>query len=186
MAIPYLGGKWEQITREERYFCAEFFYEIRKDLLDGKRFLLYLKENGIEINLNEDWEAGFEVCFYRDFLKYHGFSGEKAKRFSLKRTFDIVLFSESTFIIIEAKAFEGFDNNQLPSFDSDRDDVKRAISYTGTPPKIYILALTSKHYSMKPETKAHFDLTLNWGDLERIYKNPIFQTADSLKVTTYK
>jgi len=187
MAISYLTEKWEEITRDERYFCAELFYEIKKDLIGKKRFLRFLKEKDkkrrIEASVSEKWDIGYEVCFYRDFLRHNGISREKTKAFSPKRTFDLVLFAESAFIIIEAKAFEGFDNEQLNSFDKDKRDVNKAIGlvHKGRIPKVYVLALTSADYKMKAETKAHFDLTITWNDLWEVYRNPIFKTADSLK-----
>ena len=34
-----LGKPWAEITREERYFCAELFFEVRKDIKKFIRFL---------------------------------------------------------------------------------------------------------------------------------------------------
>jgi len=181
MPISYLNKKWEEITREERYFCAELFYEIKNDLQKDKEFLKHLKKEGLKIDLAQEWDVGFEVCFYRDFLWNPKVSGGRESGFSLKRTFDLVLFSESAFIIIEAKAFEGFVNKQLSSFDEDRNDVRKAIELMGKKsPQIYILALASSNYikNMKEDTKKHFDLVIGWDEMTRLFKNTVFQRAN--------
>lgn len=105
-----LGKTWLEITREERYFCAELFFEIRKDI---NKFIWFLNEQ-TELNLNEDqnWEIGYEVCFYRDLL-YSKKIKVRETLFPAKRTFDLCLFSKSQMIIIEAKAQEKFEEEQL-------------------------------------------------------------------------
>jgi hypothetical protein len=61
-----LGKPWSEITREEIYFCAELFFEIRKGV---KKFIQFLNINpSFNLNKDEEWEVGFEVCFYRDYL----------------------------------------------------------------------------------------------------------------------
>ena len=69
MAINYLEKySWSQITREERYFCAHLFFLIRNDL---RKFLEWFKTNHYkEMKLDKQWEVGYEVCFYRDYV-YH-------------------------------------------------------------------------------------------------------------------
>jgi hypothetical protein len=77
-----------------------------------------------------DWEVGYEVCFYRDILKLYG-HGVKEKMEDLiakigpnavnliKRTFDLVLFSSDTIVIIEAKSAEGLTTEQFKEFKID-------------------------------------------------------------------
>lgn len=85
-----LGKPWLEITREERYFCAELFFEIRND---PKRFINFLNKNKIlEFNPDQDWEIGYEVCFYRDLLYSDRKRVRKYEKYPTKRTFDLCLF----------------------------------------------------------------------------------------------
>ena len=110
MGLTYLNGNsWAQVSREERFFCAQLFNLIQSD--DIKGFIQYLNSNH-SLSLDEcaNWEIAYEVCFYRDLWQHRRRSGTL---FSPKRTFDLCLFSDSAIIVIEAKAHQEFDANQL-------------------------------------------------------------------------
>ena len=85
MGFDYLKGLyWRDVTRDERYFCAELFFEIKKDV---PAFVKWLQQNKVvDINANElqaQWEIGYEVCFYRDYIiKY----GDENGNTSIKKT----------------------------------------------------------------------------------------------------
>ena len=76
---------------------------------------------GISLPLDAAWEPAYEACFYRDLWYLKGRAGPL---FSPKRTFDLCLFSEQAILIVEAKAQQSFDRDQLSSFAADRDKVK--------------------------------------------------------------
>ena len=133
MGFSYLENKqWLDITRDERFFCAHLYFEMNKNLTP---FLELIAKNGV-IN-GEDakpdlWEVGYEVCFYRDYIKKVGFEntneiGKTPFHDLRKRTFDLCLFSEKCIIIIEAKAHQGFDNNQMKYFDEDLIQIKKLL-----------------------------------------------------------
>ena len=110
MGLPYLKNKkWSQVTRDERFFCAHLYNLILKRGIP--EFLSFIN-NTYKTDLTEScyWEIGYEVCFYRDLWHLHG---RKTELYSPKRTFDLCLFSEKTIVIIEAKADQQFDLNQL-------------------------------------------------------------------------
>ena len=114
--MEYLNGKtWDEITREERFFCAELFYELKKN---PKPFLDICK-----LNSNQKYEIGFEVCFYCDILK--AYEMENNEYFSPKRTFDLVLFSDEKIHIFEAKSHQGFKNEQLKDIIKDPDEIRK-------------------------------------------------------------
>ena len=75
MSYVYLSNqKWEDITREERFFCSELFIELRRDIVKFLNILLekkVIEENEVDETL---WELGYEVCFYRDFIYKFGYA----------------------------------------------------------------------------------------------------------------
>lgn len=176
MALSYLNNKkWSQITREERVFC----FELYNALIDApKPFLNHLSEKELK-----NVEFGIEVCFYRDLL--HELQKNKQEsKLPLKRTFDLVLFSETEIIIIEAKASQGFNKKQLASFEQ---DVKEHLpnlfkEITDKPIKFSTMAIYSSNYSPKKDTLSYFDVTITWKDLANKYpsKKEIFNRADEI------
>lgn len=154
--LSWLGGKtWGQVTREERHFCAELFYAIRQD--DG-RFVRLLNSKAGRPIPETNWEPAYEICFYRDIGK---------PEFSQKRTFDLALFSDDAIILIEAKAHQGFDGDQLKRLDLDRKNVAEC---TGVSEEmIFLVGIISSKYNPRPKTQEHFDLMTTWRDLASCY-----------------
>ena len=109
MGLSYLEGRsWWEVSREERFFCAQLFHLVQQGGL--VRFLSYLNarhDAGLVVDAN--WELAYEVCFYRDLWQSRG---KKRRPFSKKRTFDLCLFSDETIVVIEAKAQQKFDDDQ--------------------------------------------------------------------------
>ena len=140
MAPKYFDGlSWNNITREERAFCAELFFCIRKNPESFVRFLF--NEACLPSVLPGPWDTAYEVCLYRDFL--HRFAPEQKQEFSPKRTFDIALFSDEAIIIIEAKAAQIFTAHKATSFSKDVNDIPRLLK-RHIP--IYFVALGSQTY----------------------------------------
>src|SRR4051812_14610995 len=106
MGLSYFGHKtWAEITREERVFCAELYQVIRAD---PRRFTQFLNRVTDLVLIPEVfWDVGYEVCFYRDVLDHRG-EAKRGSGYSLKRTFDLCLFSEDVIVVIEAKAHQLF------------------------------------------------------------------------------
>jgi hypothetical protein len=180
MKISYLDdNSWEDITREERFFCAELYYNIREN---PQPFFNLLEETK---NCNV-YDIGYEVCFYRDVLKKHG----KEKEFQesiksitselspmslyksiLKRTFDLALLSENEIIIIEAKAQAGFDTKQMEDFERDKELIRILFEIIGKKePKISLYAITSSLYNPKASTENYFNIRLTWEAIAEVYK----------------
>lgn len=182
MGFSYLSGnKWEDITRDERLFCAHLYFVARKNI---KPLLQLLLDTGA-INTAEselDWEIAYEVCFYRDYIFKLGVNGIKSigrTPFShlRKRTFDLCLFSEKKMIIIEAKAQQGFSTEQLQYFTNDINQLNELISNC---PEIVLVGLASSRYSPKKETSEIFQSLMNWKELYDIYEEPRFLQADNV------
>lgn len=160
MGWKYLAGKsWAEVTRDERFFCQHLYNLIRNDV---PRFVSKLNELcalTMPLPVDEDWEVGFEVCFYRDhrFMcekEKHGWHGDET-RYSPKRTFDLCLFSHDHIVIIEAKAQQGFDQQQMAEFKKDREWVSYATEVVkdthgmGHCVDVKVVALASDNYLKK-------------------------------------
>jgi len=177
MGLSYLGGaSWNDITREERFFCQEFYHELDKNGL--KTFVGYLYSKGLEIDPYSKFEVGFEVCFYRD-LKFKGLFHGRKSEYSPKRTFDLCLFSENEMVIIEAKVSEGLTNKQMDEFEKDVKWVPHALGREDF--KVHLVALVSGEYSPKTETQKKFDKVITWKQVSEIFPENIhFFHADRI------
>ncbi len=162
MGLSYLNGKsWTEVTREERFFCQHLFFLLKKH--GTTTFLEYVNRKvGLSLAVDAAWEPAFEACFYRDLRHLNGRTGPL---FSPKRTFDLCLFSEQAVLIIEAKAQQNFDGEQLSSFAADRDEV-RALTGVAT----YVVGLASSACPATADCDEVFDgPLLTWRDLASLY-----------------
>lgn len=175
MIIKYLDSKsWNELTREERYFCAELFFEVRNN---PEPFLKLIDKDS-----SSKFEVAYEVCFYRDYST-HFEESIKESNFSQKRTFDLALLSDKELIIVEAKSHGGFDNKQLTVFKKDFEDIKSIIKRKGfTPPDIYYIGIHSSKYSPKESTRNFFHKLITWNELKSKYKSSesVFLRADEI------
>ena len=173
MGLSYLGGdSWNEITREERFFCLQLYNHIKISGIKG--FVQLLIDSGLDIPLETNWEIGYEVCFYRDVL----FSRNKPvqSRFQ-KRTFDLCLMSDDAIVIIEAKAQGGFEGKQLRSF---KNDAAEIFAITGIR-NVKSIAIHSSKYNPKIETLADFQVVLTWDSLSAFYGNdPVLLKANGV------
>lgn len=173
--ISYFGDKrWKEITRDERYFCAELYQQI-KNSEKTKDFVKFLKDvaspiEGFDndfslLDETKDWDIGYEVCFYRDMLFYcqHNESIRrvnedrlKENHFPEKRTFDLCLFSDDEIVIIEAKAQQGLHRGQNKEFQDDKKFILQLFQQMKIEkvPKIYLVVLASSKYFKSPSFKS--------------------------------
>ena len=155
---------WSTITREERFFTCILFHDIKKNPvpfwnalsagLDG--------ENNVTVV-----DTGFEVCFFRDLARNeHGFIERHPEM--EKQTFDLVLtLSNQDLVIIEAKAHQYFDNEQIDMLK----ESKNIIMASNICPikNVYLAGLCSSKYSPKESTQEQFDAMVRWDSVARIY-----------------
>lgn len=174
MGFSYLDGmSWAEVTRDERFFCQHLFSLIRRD--GPAKFLAYVnREAGTSLPLDVDWEPAYEACFYRDLRHLRGKSDPL---YSPKRTFDLCLFSEHAILIIEAKAQQGFDADQLTSFAADRGEVEKLTGVTA-----YVVGLASSACPVTPGCAEVFDgPLLTWRGLASIYdEDELLLRADAI------
>ena len=195
MGFSHLGNKnWRDITRDERYFCAELFFHIKGK---EKEFVNWLMKqpsiNCISVeDIEAEWEIGYEVCFYRDYIRV---IGEKNKnrnikksleKYPVKRTFDLCLFSEKKIIIIEAKAQQGFHSEQNSEFEKDRNllrtllDEKVSINFIALCSSVHFKNL-EKHGKEKGLPKVFEGNWISWNQLKDFNNgNPVFDRAEGL------
>ena len=178
--LRWLNEKhWSEVTREERYFCAELYFAIK---CDTETFVCFLRKiYNKSIAPHSAWQVGFEVCFYRDWMHMNrNLERRTTDKLSQKRTFDLALFSDSQILIIEAKAHQRFKGKELANIRKDR---KLVQCCTGVP-EVHTAAIISSRYSPTKSTVANFSLTpfICWKQLAEIYgqKAEIFRRADSI------
>ncbi len=181
MGLSYFDGKtWGEITREERVFCAELYQVIRAHPRGFVRFLNFATP--LTLNAEVFWDVGYEVCFYRDILDHRG-AAKRASGFSLKRTFDLCLFSEDVIVVIEAKAHQLFTAEQGKSFAEDARAIERLI---GSHPNVHLVALASSRYFSAFDAHGRgaalesFSARLTWKQLQSEYQLPLFDRAESI------
>jgi hypothetical protein len=187
MGFSYLDGKsWIEVSRDERLFCSELYHEL-KDNEKKKKFIYWLyNQCSLELNFPEldvEWEIGFEVVFYRDFIKYHGMAVINEK-FPLKRTFDLCLFSENRIIIFEAKAHQGFNKKQQDSFKKDIDLVSKIVKRRHRDISVNLIGICSSQYLQNPRVDFSvlnvFNGIVTWEELYHLLDNDVFLNADSI------
>lgn len=186
-SFEYLGGKkWANITREERYFCCELYNDIKADAGKFVAFLnqKFKKEFKEELNEKLYWEVGFEVCFYRD-LRYSQGLGIKNSKYPPKRTFDLCLFSERDLIIIEAKADQNFDKNQLNDLHKDQEKVLDILNKSKNELNVLTILLCSS--GNKQDKLLQKEKVFYWDDLFKIYGEKYYlKRANELMRKGYK
>lgn len=186
MGLSYLDGeKWEDITREERFFCMHLYRTVQeRGVVDFVRLVKALSCAGL--NPDSNWEIGVEVCFYRDFRHFRmkKIKDENVKLQSSKRTFDLCLFSDDTIVIIEAKCAETFKPDQLRDFKADLDRFEglsaECPELKGV--KIIVLGLAAKKYVTElavnnlSEIEEYFTANtsiMTWEDIGEYYSDPL-------------
>lgn len=173
MGLPYLRDKsWEHVSREERFFC-QHLYNLAKPKI-AEFVGLVSQHANVDLDRRDSWELAYEACFYRDYFHYYGRPLDKALQ---KRTFDLLLLSANMFIIIEAKAQQGFKGPQLADFERDRRTLERI---KGIPP-VKLVGLVSSRYAPADATQKHFDGLMHWDAFASAYDaDPILQRADDI------
>ena len=168
---------WSSITREERYFCSHLYHNL---IGKEKEFVRWLNRTmGLNLNETADWEVGYEVCFYRDYLKSIGKSVKKyrysrKKLFPQKRTFDLCLFSQDHIIIIEAKVQQKFDEKQIKDLIKDKKMVKELLRRNNRSVKIDGILLCLREYGYEDK---RFPV-IYWSDIPDEFSNEILKQAD--------
>ena len=182
--LSWLGNrKWWEVTREERYFCAELYWAVKEDL---SKFIAFLDSKyPRKINTDSVWQVGYEVCFFRDWAKIYPEKSQNVQAgsdqaLSKKRTFDLALFSNSQVILFEAKAQQYFTAKQAKEFESYRELFRRCTGVT----EVHTAAIISSKYTPRDTITKCFSLNplISWEKLACLFdsKYQIFRRADSI------
>lgn len=152
----------DDVTREERYFMACLFFEVREN---PGPFIELLHRNGILATPKEtmvDW--GFEVAVFRDFpIDRKEFHSRRHK----KITFDAILVTTGTVVVFEAKAQQSFINKQ---FSRQLEDICAITDLQVFGRKgVKLCAITSSRHSPKPSVTSKIAGIVRWSDLASVY-----------------
>ena len=182
MGLYYFNNRyWKDITREERYFCSVLFERIK---YTPNEFIIWLNSK-LNLNLNSktEWEAGYEVCFYRDYYK-NVLKKPMPNKFSRKRTWDLCLFSEEKIIIIEAKCQQRFKTEDIPKFKNDKLLIAELFS---NQIEVEVIGLASSIYFKNLEKYGSKEIYnffehrfISWYDLFLKYNEQAFKYANEV------
>ena len=188
--FPKSKEYWLDVSREERLFCAHLYEFLRKNG-NCVKFLDSLDVASKEVEVSQDalrednYEVGYEVCFYRDLSRAH-YKRElvsKGGEFPPKRTFDFCLFGEKHIVIVEAKAHSRFNSKQLEWLGCEKKKIKRLFKKLGVESQdveIVIVCLASsklfcgEHPQQEKHTqkvKDHCDFLTTWKSLSQLDNN---------------
>jgi len=170
--------KWEEITREERFFTSVLFHDILKDekpLLNILQEKLWLPPDTNII------DVGYEVCFFRDASR-ENLIKERQQQLE-KQTFDLVLWlSDQRAIIIEAKAQQCFHTKQLRAVHKSLELIPKLVVPGYPITQVSLVGLCSSKYTMKIGTIKQFHAVIKWKEIARLYPEHkvIYERADNI------
>ena len=173
--------KWSEITREERYFTSVLHHEMLCNLTPFSEMLCDRLKVGPGVKISE---VGFEVCFFRDGARdeFSIIERQSENRKELeKQTFDFMVFlSDGSAAIIEAKAQQGFDSEQIDALINSKNIIENSIKKPIA--KVYLVALYSSKYEPKSTTREKFSAEITWAELKDKYPSSkdIFERANSI------
>ena len=184
MAINYLQGQpWSKWTRDERYFCSILFEKAKNN---PAKFASWLSEvTSISLPVTDNWDVGFEVSFYRDFLWQQGLKSVDYG-VSDQRAFDLCLFSPEVIVVIEAKAFEPFNMSQNKVFDLEKKNLAKLPGLENI--QVHLVGLASSRYFRNQKEFGDekmlkmFDGFFTWNQAAEFYDDKLLAQADN----TYK
>ena len=182
MPLPYLINKpWTSWSREERLFCAVLWEHGRRDPAAFARWLI--DAAGLHLSPEGEWDLGYEVCLYRDFLWQKNGLTAAGCALPQKRTFDLCLFGESAVMVIEAKVRETFKPVQCADFARDAERIRTLEGMEKL--DIRLVALASTRYftnqpKHSPEALRVFDGQVSWLQAAHRYDDPLLWQADQM------
>jgi predicted choloylglycine hydrolase len=167
------------ITRTEVYFTSHLYHISKNNKSQMEAFLR------CELNLSQTVvivDSSFEFCFFRDMGTAERMKREKDRSF-LKQTFDnIYVLSDDSIVIIEAKAHQKFNPEQIETLYKAKEKIIKHSNYKS----VYLIGLHSSKYSPKKQTiegvngNRGFDATITWKDLAKCFDDAIFTRADQI------
>jgi len=183
--IPYFHGhSWSALSREERFYSFTLYEHARVDPTDFARWVAETAEPKFDIAGEDEWDIGVEVCLYRDLLWHRGEKTAREIGFSPKRTFDLCLFGARTIIIIEAKAFLGFESEQNKMFAEDARRIGKLPEMKDV--KVILVALASSKYFKAMDKRGDrqtlelFNGIISWAATFEKYRDTLLLQAEEL------
>lgn len=182
MGIPYLNDQsWSRWTRDERYFCSILYAHAHHNAAEFASWLI--EATKLDLEMAGQWDLGYEVCFYRDYLWQLGDSARQSD-LPAKRTFDLCLFGESAIIVIEAKVCEAFDAEQNQDFGRDKDRIRSLPGLGKLDVRVVALAASGYFANAKkqcwPGTLDVFDGRVSWSQIAKKYPDKLLDQADRM------
>lgn len=166
-----VNKKWSEVNQERKYFCAELFYEIRKNPLPFWEVC----------GLSQEYDIAYQVRFFREFIQELKNSCFQSFDIPVKRIFDLALLSRNELVIIETSTKKNFSCKKLDAISADVKYIQRVCAYTGiSRPSVIHLAVCSSKYRSTDDSLKCFNKIITWADLKAVYpeKESVFNRAD--------
>jgi hypothetical protein len=181
VGIAYLQGQpWSSWTRDERFFCSVLYSHASADPGAFAEWLITSAD--LSASPEGEWDLGYEVCFYRDYLWQQPCDSARKAGLPAKRTFDLCLFGERDIVVIEAKVCQAFGGAQNEDFAQDKARIGSLPGLEAV--NVHLVALASAAYlgsaKRRPSTLNMFDGRISWADVNARYPDRLFQQADRM------
>jgi hypothetical protein len=166
--------KWETITREERFFTAMLFHEVRREPEPLWTLIKANKQKPFTVDERATVvDVGYEACFFRDMAFEDNARGRKALvergKGSLKLTFDLLLvLSTGGFVIVEAKAQQPFGLNQLRDLEAAQALIAGDSVLPAAQRRSVLVGLCSSKATPRNSLR-YFDAMVRWNELEGVF-----------------
>jgi hypothetical protein len=176
-----MNKPWTSWSREERLFCAVLYEHGRRDPAAFARWLI--DAAGLDLSPAGEWDLGYEVCLYRDFLWQKDGLTAAGSVLPYKRTFDLCLFGEAAVVVIEAKVCQRFDPVQNADFERDSERIRSLPGWQDLDVKL--VALASARYlanaaKYSPAALSIFDGQVSWQQAAQHFGDPLLEQADAM------
>ena len=131
-----------------------------------------MRSNSIALDDQLEWEVGFEVALGRDLRD------QDVEFLGSQRKFDLVFFSKSHMVVVEAKAQQRYSTEELARYESDQRQLRSALRgidviFVGLCSEQY---LNSKH--RKLDLSKGLDAMLTWKQIQARWPDEHFRRAD--------
>ncbi|MEY4545902.1 MAG: hypothetical protein RL685_2097 [Pseudomonadota bacterium] len=188
--LHWLQGKsWWEVSRDERFFCAELYQRIRGDVT---RFVAYLSRE-IDLDPRGHWQAAYPVCLQSDLWQPRSRSDADRRdtarppverssgieRVRFERSSNLALLSDHDVVLIEVAGEHGLQLESVQQLNRAAADLKDLLPQLRD---VYCAALVSSQTEPPREVvRALGGPLLRWKALSELYgDDELLLRADTL------
>lgn len=188
--LHWLQGKsWWEVSRDERFFCAELYQRIRGDVT---RFVAYLSRE-LDLDPRGQWQVAYPVCLQsdlwsprgrsdserRDTIRPHVERSSGIERTRFERSSNLALLSDHEVVLIEVAGEHGLQLESVQQLVRAATDLKELLPQLRD---VFCAGLISSQIEPPREVaRALGGPLLRWKALAELYgDDELLQRADAL------